>query len=115
MTLKVAEAARRKGTIPEIFVFRGVRMVDKGRHYNIHFELSGQGVEAPGSSRVEQFSIEMAYDKNSGMIRSFGHDIQSPTRGHLWYPQPSEWDEKFSPYQDDGEIVSAICAALSTY
>lgn len=115
LTVRVAEATRRKDTIPEIFVYRGVRMVEKDRHYNIHFELSGQGVEAPGAARVEQFSIEMAYDKESGMIRSFGHDIQSPTRGHVWYPQPSEWDEVFSPSQDEDQIVSSICAALSTY
>jgi hypothetical protein len=115
LTLRVAEASRRKGIMPEIFVFRGVRMVEKDRHYNIHFELSGQGVEAPGSARVEQFSIEMAYDKESGMVRSFGHDIQSSIKGHQWYPQPSEWDEKFCPSQKDAEIVSAICAALSTY
>lgn len=115
LTVKVAERARRKGIIPEIFVYRGVRMIEKNRHYNIHFELSGQGVEAPGRSRVEQFSIDMAYDNDSGMIRSFGYNIQSPTRGHVWYPQPSEWDEKFSPSQDEDQIVSAICAALSTY
>lgn len=115
LTVKVASAARRKGVIPEIFVYRGVRMIEKNRHYNIHFELSGQGVEAPGSARVEQFSIEMAYDKESGMVRSFGHDIQSPTKGHVWYPQPSEWDEKFSPSQDEDQIVAAICAALKTY
>ena len=115
LSVQVAEAARRKGNIPEIFVYRGVRRVEKDKHYNIHFELAGQGVEAPGSSRVEQFSIEMAYDRESGMIRSFGHDIQSPTKGHVWRTQPSEWDERFSPSQDEQEIVDAICAALRTY
>lgn len=115
LTVRVAEASRRKDILPEIFVYRGVRMVEKDRHYIIHFELSGQGVEAPGSSRVEQFSIEMCHDRESGMIRSFGHDVQSPTKGHRWYPQPSEWDEMFSPSQEPDEIVSAICAALSTY
>jgi hypothetical protein len=115
LTVRVAEASRRKEILPEAMVYRGVRMIEKNKHYNIHFEMAGHGVEAPGSARVEQFSIEMAYDKNSGMIRSFGHDVQSPTKGHLWYPQPSEWDENFSPSQDPSEIVSAICAAFSTY
>lgn len=115
LTIKVAEACRRKDVIPELFVYRGVRMMDRNRRYNIHFELAGQGVEAPGSSRVEQFSIDMVYEKDSGMIRSFGYDIQSPTKGHVWRPQPSEWDEKFSPSQDENQIVAAICAALSTY
>lgn len=115
LSVKVAERCRSKEVKPEIMVFRGVRRMKMGEHYNIHFEVSGQGVEAPGSSRVEQFSIEMVYDKGSGMIRSFGHDIQSPTKGHVWYPQPSEWDENFSPNQNEKEIVEAIAAAFSTY
>jgi hypothetical protein len=115
LSVKVAERCRSKEVKPEIMVFRGVRRVKMNEHYNIHFECSGHGVEAPGSMRLEQFSIDMAYDKSSGMIRSYGYGIQSPTRQHLWQPQPSEWDENFSPNQDEKEIVEAIAAAFSTY
>ena len=115
LTLRVAGDARKEAIKPELMVFRGVRMVEKDRHYNIHFECRGHGVEAPGGMRLEQFSIDMAYDPNAGMIRSFGYGIQSPTRQHLWQVQPSEWDEIFSPHQNEEEIVSCICSAFSTY
>lgn len=115
LTLKIANRCVRKDIIPEIFVFRGVRAIKKNENYLIFFEPRGQGVEAPGSARVEQFMIDMSYDYKTGMVRSFGHDVQSPTKGHVWYPQPSEWDEYFSPSQSQTEISEAIAAALSTY
>jgi hypothetical protein len=115
LTLKIAGDARKESIKPEILVFRGVRMVEKNRHYNIHFECRGHGVEAPGSKRLEQFSIDMTYDPKTGMIRSFGYGIESPTRQHLWEIQPSEWDELFSPHQKEEEIVSCVCSAFSTY
>lgn len=115
LVIRLSRATSRRGVIPEIFVYRGVRQVKKGEHYIIAFELAGQGVEAPGSSRVEQFHIEMVYSPSTGMVRSFGHDVQSPTKGHVWYPQPSEWDEQFSSGQGEHEIIDCVTAALSTY
>ena len=101
--------------MPEIMVFGGVKAVERGSHYNIHFGCRGHGVEARGGMRMEQFSIDMSYDRGSGMVRSYGYPIQSPTRQHLWQVQPSEWDELFSPSQDPEEVVSAISAAFSTF
>ncbi|NBT57970.1 hypothetical protein EBT16_04215 [bacterium] len=115
LTLKVANRCVKKDVLPEVFIFRGVREIKKNENYLIFFEPRGQGVEAPGSARVEQFMIDMSYDGKTGMVRSFGHDIQSPTRGHVWYPQPSEWDEYFSPTQDKNEIVDAVSSAFRTY
>lgn len=112
---KASRAFQRKGVMPEIFIYRGVRELDKDRNYLIVFEVRGQGVEAPGSARVEQFVVNMSYNPETGMIRSFGHDVQSPAKGHRWYPQPSEWDEYFSSGQDDSEIIDCIGGALSTY
>lgn len=115
LTLKVANRCIMKDVMPEIFVFRGVRAIKKNENYVIFFEPRGQGVEAPGSARVEQFMIDMSYDGKTGMVRSFGHDVQSPTKGHVWCPQPSEWDEYFSPTQDKNEIADAISSAFGTY
>jgi hypothetical protein len=115
LTLAVARTAQRRDVIPEIFIYRGIKQIKKDENYIIYFECKGQGVEAPGSARLEQFIIDMSYNKNTGMIRSFGHDVQSPIRGHLWYSQPSEWDEYFSAGQSDKEIAMAIGQALSTY
>ena len=115
LTLKVANRCVRNDVMPEIFVFRGVRAIKKNENYVIFFEPRGHGVEAPGSARLEQFMIDMSYDGKTGMVRSFGHDVQSPTKGHVWYPQPSEWDEYFSPTQDKNEIADAISSAFRTY
>ena len=80
LAVKVAERCRSKEVKPEIMVFRGIRRIKMNEHYNIHFECSGHGLEAPGSMRLEQFSIDMHYDRRSGMIRSYGYGIQSPTK-----------------------------------
>lgn len=101
--------------LPKLFIPMGIRMLKKDERYIIHFECRGHGVEAPGSGRIEAFMIEMSYNPATGMVRSFGHEVQSPTRGHTWHPQPSEWDELYSPSQPDDEIISSIANALSTY
>lgn len=112
---KVYRSCLKKGNLPDIFIPMGIRTLVPNRHYTMHFECRGHGVEAPGSSRLEAFLIDMVYEPAAGMIRCFGRGVQSPTKGHLWYPQPSEWDEVFSPSQDEQEIVSSISNALSTY
>lgn len=114
LVLKISKECQREKIIPEIFIFRGIKEINNN-HYIIFFECKGQGVETPGSGRLEQFLIEMIYDKNKGTIRSYGHDVQSRTKGHSWTPQPSEWDEYFSPAQPAEEITNCICRALSTY
>jgi hypothetical protein len=115
LVLKTASYCRRKDIIPEVFIYRGIKQIRKNENYLIFFDCRGQGVEAPGSSRVEQFIIDMSYNPKTGMIKCFGHDVQSRTKGHVWYPQPSEWEEYFSPSQKDSEIYEAIGAAFKTY
>lgn len=115
LTINLAQHCRRKDIMPEVFIFMGVKEMKKDENYLIEYECRGQGVEAPGSARIERFVIDMSYSPKTGMIKSFGHDIQSPTRGHVWYPQPSEWEEYFSTGQSQKEIINAIGAALSTY
>lgn len=115
LTKKISIVCRRKDNIPEVFIYKGIKQIKKNENYLIYFECAGHGVESPGSARIEQFIIDMSYDPKTGLIRSFGHDVQSKTRQHLWYPQPSEWDEYFSSKQSDTEIAECIGAALSTY
>lgn len=112
---KASLAFQRKGTMPEIFIYRGVKEIVESRNYLVVFELRGHGVEAPGRARVEEFVIDMSYDPDAGMIRVFGHDVQSRARGHQWYPKPAEWDERFSSGQDEREIIECIGGALSAY
>lgn len=115
LTQKVIRSFQRKDVLPVPFIYVGTREAEAGKKYLISFELRGHGVEAPGSARVEQFTAELHYNPSTGMIRSFGYEIQSPTRGHTWYPQPSEWDEYFSSGQKHSEIIECLESALSTY
>lgn len=115
LVLSLANHCLNKDIKPEIFIFCGVREIKKDENYLIEFECRGHGVEAPGRGRIEKFLIDMSYNPSTGMIKSFGQDVQSPTKGHKWYPQPSEWEEHFSPNQSQKEIIQAIGAAFSTY
>ena len=112
--LVVATAQNCRQYAPEIFIYQGVRKTDDN-NYLIHFEYRGQGVEAPGAARCEEFCIEISFKPETGIVRSFGYEVQSPTRGHVWIPQPSEWDEKFTPSQPIDEIMQQIVASLTSY
>lgn len=115
LVTRIYREATRANIMPNIFIPMGIRQVVKNKNYLMHFECRGHGVEAPNSGRLEAFLIDMSYDPKTGMIRSFGHDVQSKVKGHVWYPQPSEWDEYFSPSQPEEEIISCVADAFSTY
>jgi hypothetical protein len=100
---------------PDIFLFRGIKETKVNEHYIIIFEVRGQGVEAPGGQRIEQFHIELDYSPLRGVIRCWGHDVSSPTSQHIWLPQPSEFDELFLPTQPSEEICECVAGCLSTY
>jgi hypothetical protein len=61
---------------------------------------------------LEQFYIDMSYNQKTGMIRSMGVGVQSPTRQHTWTIQPSEWDEYFSNTQPEEEIIERFKSLL---
>ena len=115
LVVNLTKRCQNPNVIPKIFIFKGVREVKHNENYVIYFECKGQGAETPGSGRLEQFCIDMSYNRKTGLIRSYGHDVQSKMKGHSWTPQPSEWDEYFSPAQSVREITDCICSALSTY
>lgn len=115
LVIQLSNKCQNENVLPKLFIFRGIKEIKHNENYIIYFECKGQGVETPGSGRLEIFSIDMSYDPKTGLIRSYGHDVQSRTKGHSWTPQPSEWDEYFSPAQSSKEIIDCICAALSTY
>lgn len=112
LTFKLADKVRQN--LPTVMVFGGIKKMNEN-YYIIYNEYRGQGVEAPGSSRCENFHIHLNFNPSSGLIRCWGNEIQSPTSQHRWISQPSEWDEVFTPSQPIQEIVEAVIAALSTY
>lgn len=115
LMVQLVRECQKPSVMPKILIFLGVKEIKHNENYVIHFECKGHGLEAPTSARVEAFLIDMTYDPKTGIIRSTGYEVQSPTKGHKWTPQPSEWDEYFSPAQPNAEIIKCISGALYNY
>ena len=113
LAIKIAESCQMN--LPELFLYKGIKQVKENCHYIIFFELRGQGVEAPGSTRVEQHHIHVSYDDKKGLIKIINNDIQSPIKGRVWIAAPSEFEEYFCPTQSTEEIAECVAAAFSTY
>lgn len=107
-------AAETRARHPHVMIYNGV-VENNSNNYTIYFSFTGEGVEAPGSNRAEQFNINLAYYPEKGLIRCWGNDILSPIKQRLWRLQPSEWDEYYAPSQTNKEIVETIRNAFSTY
>lgn len=113
VALKIHESNRRK--FPAYCMFpMGMRKMSEN-YYKSYFEYRGHGVETPGHGRAEQFDIDIYWDKNRGLMRCWGYDIDSDMRQHTWQVAPSEWDEFFAPGQPVDEICKAINTAFMTY
>lgn len=92
----------------------GMKKIDEG-YYKIIYEFRGHGVEAPGGNRAEQFNIDVFWDKNKGLVKCWGYNIDSKVRQHTWAVQPSEFEEWFAPTQDIKKTVWIIKTILMTY
>jgi len=112
LTIKMAQNMR--ANHPKVMIYNGV-IQNNENYYTIYFSFTGEGVEAPGANRVEQFNVNLSYYPQKGLIRCWGNDIVSPIKRRSWKLQPSEWDEYFAPSQEYKEIVHAITEAFSTY
>ena len=84
-------------------------------YYKFVFEFRGGGVEAPTRGRAEQFNIDLFWDKEKGLVRCWGYDIDSEIKQHSWKPQPSEWDEYYAPTQPMDEICDTVSKMFMTY
>jgi hypothetical protein len=102
-------------TYPSYIMFpKGLKKMDDN-YYKIFFEFKGSGAGVPGNSRAEQFNIDLNFDKEKGLIRCWGYDIDSPMKQREFLPQASEWNEYFSPKEPQEKIVKLIIKTLMTY
>jgi hypothetical protein len=102
-------------TYPSYVMFpKGLKKIDNN-YYKIFFEFKGGGAGVPGNNRAEQFNIDLNYDKEKGLIRCWGYDIDSPMKQREFLPQASEWNEYFSPKESPEKIVKLIIKTLMTY
>ena len=87
-------------------------------YYKLVYEFRGAGTGSPyngKTGRAEQFNIDMIFYPKRGVIRSMGYDIDSSMRERKFYLQPSEWDECFSPKEDEDKIVENIVKLFLQY
>lgn len=84
-------------------------------YYKIVFEFKGQGVGVPNSSIGLQFNVDIAFDKEKGLIKCWGYDISNPSSKRQFNIQPSEWYEYFSPKEKVNNIIKMISTTFSTY
>jgi len=102
-------------TYPSYIMFpKGLKKLDDN-YYKIFFEFKGGGAGAPGNKRAEQFNIDLNFDKEKGLIRCWGYNIDSPMKKREFIPQTSEWNEYFSPNEKQEKIVMMIIKTLMTY
>jgi hypothetical protein len=99
---------------PQVMLYRGTKRMND-HYFKIYFEYRGQGVEAPGQKRMEQFDINFQFDPKIGLIRCWGAEIESSKGQREWKVSPSQWDEYFAPTQDKDEIIENIRTILNTY
>lgn len=113
LVVDIARRCQQRDILPEELVYKGIRELNEN-NFLIYFEARGHGVEVPDFNRLEQFIIDMSYNKKQGLIRSIGYEILSPTKQHIWTPGTADWDELFSPSQKE-EIAEQVTNAFKTY
>lgn len=86
----------------------GMKKVNED-YYKVYFEFRGHGQQSPKDhGRVEQFDIDLFWDRKKGLIRCWGYNIESAKSQHSWIIQPSEFDEWFAPSQEPEEIIECV-------
>ena len=111
--IKLAQNVRNKH--PKIMFFDEVIKRDPN-NFIISYNLRGGGFGSPGQKRGLKFIINMQHSPELGSIRSWGNDVLTShrTKSISFEPQPSEWDEIFSPISQD-EAIENILRIFSTY
>lgn len=103
---------------PSYIMFPTTLRKQDENYYKLVYEFRGQGAGAPNNGktgRAEQFDIDLVYYPKRGLIRCFGYDIDSRMRQRDWYVSTMEWNEFFSPHQDETKIIESIIKLFLQY
>jgi hypothetical protein len=87
-------------------------------YYKLVFEFRGHGVlkqKNGRQGRAEQFNIDLIWESKRGLIKCWGYDIDSTLGQHSWQVQPSEFNEYFSPAQEQEKIIENIIKIFLQY
>lgn len=112
--LKLAPYLKNNTTQKPLF-FEGIRRIKQNEHYIIHFGCKGAGVQRQDQKRLDQFQIEVTYDKKGGFIKVVGQELGDRIRSHRWSVDPSEFIEYFMPSQPEKEIMECVLVHLNSY
>jgi len=99
-------------------IFDKIKKIKDG-YYVICFNMTGSGLESPSgsgpSNKIEQYQVNLIYNKESGVIRCFGTSIESSKKVAQWSSGIPDWDENFLTSQNINEIISCIYNSLKSF
>lgn len=104
-----------KSRYPDYIMFPVKMLEMNNNYYKLVFEFRGAGQGVPGRSIGRQFNIDLTFDSEKGLIKCWGYDIDSSVKKNHYSIQPSEWNEYFSPQENNKNIVSMIIITFMTY
>ena len=103
-----------KRVAKDVFLPMGIKQVDEN-NYIIIFEVRGGGMGAPDHRRVEQNQTVVSYDRDTGAIRIFNYNIESPVSSRKWEIMENDLDIYFFPTQDREEISECLAVHMKYY
>jgi hypothetical protein len=113
LVFSIANAIRKTGS--PIFLFEGIRKIGDN-NYIVMLGLRGHGVEHQDQKRVMQNQTHITYSKDTGIIRIFNYNIESPVgKSQNWKLMEADVDWYFAPNQPREEIVETIANTLHWY
>lgn len=104
-----------KSRFPNYIMFPVKMMEMNNNYYKLVYEFRGAGQGVPNNSVGRQFNIDLVFDKEKGLLKCWGYNIDSKFKKNHYYVQPSEWNEYFSPKESNNNIIAMIITTFMTY
>jgi hypothetical protein len=100
---------------PDYIMFPVKMLEMNNNYYKLIFEFRGAGQGSPNRSISRQFDIDLTFDKEKGLLKCWGYEVNGKVKKNHYYVQPSEWNEYFSPQENNKKIISMIVTTFMTY
>jgi hypothetical protein len=110
--LRLAQEVKRRH--PQVFEYQNIKRTED-HHHLIYFSLRGQGVQARGQHRFEQYIIDCQYEPEFGVIKVTGYGIQSKLGQHQWQITHPDFRHVFMPIQQEQEVFECILGSFTKY
>lgn len=111
----VQSIAQRTSTIcNDPLFFEDIKKISDNR-YIVVFGVRGHGLQAPGQNRMEQVMLEMNFIPETGIMKLFLTNVESPISQHEWILAPTNFSFNFVPTQPRDEIVQILSSMMKYY